>query len=89
MNKNLNYKFLGNMKDCLIVISGGMDSTTMLHQFKDRIALALTFDYGSKHSDKEIKCAAFHCEKFGIKHKIIGLDFFQKYLKSSYRKSVV
>ena len=87
MNKNLNYKFLGNMKDCLIVISGGMDSTTMLHQFKDRIALALTFDYGSKHSDKEIKCAALHCEKFGIKHIIIGLDFFQKYFKSSLLKN--
>lgn len=75
------------MKDCLIVISGGMDSTTMLHQFKDRIALALTFDYGSKHSDKEIKCAALHCEKFGIKHIIIGLDFFQKYFKSSLLKN--
>ena len=31
-------------KDAVIIISGGMDSCTMLYEFKDEIALAITFD---------------------------------------------
>ncbi|MDE5787776.1 MAG: 7-cyano-7-deazaguanine synthase, partial [Bacteroidaceae bacterium] len=42
------------MKNALIVISGGMDSTTMLYEFQSEIALAVTFDYGAKHGTKEI-----------------------------------
>ena len=38
------------MKDSVIILSGGMDSVTMLYQYKDQIALALTFDYGSNHA---------------------------------------
>ena len=43
--------------DALIVLSGGMDSTTMLYEFRARIALAVTFDYGSNHNAREIACA--------------------------------
>ena len=35
------------MKDSVIIVSGGMDSITMLYEFKDRIALGISFDYGS------------------------------------------
>ena len=35
------------MKDSIIIVSGGMDSVTLMHDYKDRIALAVTFDYGS------------------------------------------
>ncbi len=27
------------MKDSVIIVSGGMDSVTMLHEYRDRIAL--------------------------------------------------
>ena len=50
------------MKDCLLVYSGGLDSTTMLYEFRDRIALAVSFHYGSKHNDRELEFAAWHCE---------------------------
>ena len=30
-------------KDTLLVLSGGMDSTTMLYEYRSRIALAVTF----------------------------------------------
>jgi 7-cyano-7-deazaguanine synthase len=33
------------MKDCLIIVSGGMDSITMLHEYKDRIALGVRGSY--------------------------------------------
>lgn len=71
------------MKDSIIIFSGGMDSTTLLYEYKDSIAIALSFDYGSKHNAKEIAFAKLHCEKLGIHHIIIPLDFMQKYFVSS------
>lgn len=71
------------MKNALIVISGGMDSTTMLYEFQNEIALAVTFDYGAKHGAKEIPLARMHCERLGIEHIVIGMDFMQRHFHSS------
>lgn len=71
------------MKKGLIIVSGGMDSITLLHDKKEMIALAVTFDYGSNHNKREIECAAYHCSQLGIEHIVISLDFMQKYFKSS------
>lgn len=71
------------MKDSLIVLSGGMDSTTLLWDRKDRIALALTFDYGSRHNAREIECARKNCELAGVEHIVIPLEFIGRYFKSS------
>lgn len=70
-------------KDCLIVLSGGMDSVTLLHDYKDRIALAVTFDYGSNHNAREAECAARQCGMLGIEHLVIPLSFMGRYFKSS------
>ena len=72
-----------DMKDSILVLSGGMDSTTLLHDRKDQIALAVTFDYGSKHNAREIECARKNCEILGIEHIVIPLEFMGKYFKSS------
>lgn len=71
------------MKDSLIVVSGGMDSVTMLYEYKDRIAMGVSFDYGSKHNAKEIGFARLHCERLGIPHLVIPLSFMQQYFRSS------
>ena len=71
------------MKDAVIIISGGMDSTTMLYEYKDEIALAITFDYGSTQNGRERICAITHCQRLGIKHIIIPLDFMHRYFKSA------
>ena len=71
------------MKDSLIVVSGGMDSITLLHEYADQIALAVTFDYGSNHAKKEIPFAQLHCQRLGIKHLVIPLSFMHDYFKSS------
>ncbi len=71
------------MKDSLIVLSGGMDSTTLLWDRKDSIALAVTFDYGSRHNAREIECAHRNCEILGVEHLVIPLEFMGKYFKSS------
>ena len=72
-----------NNKNAVIILSGGMDSITLLYDCKDRIALAVTFDYGSNHNRREAECAAWHCRQLGIEHLIIPLDFFSRYFKSS------
>lgn len=71
------------MKDSVIVVSGGMDSITLLYDKKEEIALAVTFDYGSKHNAREIAWAKVHCGRLGIRHIVINLDFMQKYFTSS------
>lgn len=70
-------------KDSIIVLSGGMDSVTLLHDRKSRIALAVTFDYGSNHNAREIECARWQCELLGIEHLVIPLAFMGEYFKSS------
>ncbi len=71
------------MKDSVLILSGGVDSTTLLYDEQERIALAVTFDYGSKHNAREIPFARWHCEQLGIRHVVIPLDFMAKYFKSS------
>ena len=71
------------MKDSLIVLSGGLDSTTMLYEYRERIALAVSFHYGSNHNDKELAFAKLHCERLGIPHKIVALPFFKDLFHSS------
>lgn len=71
------------MKDSIIIVSGGMDSVTLLYDYKDRIALGISFDYGSNHNAKEIPFARWHCEQLGIEHITIDLAFMPKYFKSS------
>lgn len=74
------------MKTKVIIVSGGMDSITLLYDKKDTIALAVTFDYGSNHNKREIEFAKYHCDKLGIEHIIIPLDFMVKYFNSSLLK---
>ena len=71
------------MKDAILILSGGMDSTTLLHEYKDRIAMAVTFDYGSNHNAREIKCARINCEMLDIPLIVIPLQFMGQYFKSS------
>ncbi len=70
-------------KDALIVVSGGMDSITMLYEYKDEIALGISFDYGSNHNANEIPLAKMHCDRLGIKHITLPLSFMQQHFKSS------
>ena len=72
---------LRDMK-AILIYSGGMDSTTLLYEYKDSIKLAVSFDYGSKHNAREIACAVENCKRLGIPHRIIPLEFIGKYFRS-------
>jgi 7-cyano-7-deazaguanine synthase len=70
------------MMKALLIYSGGLDSTTLLYEYRDSIALAVTFDYGSKHGAREIACAKDNCKRLGVKHMVIPLGFIGQYFKS-------
>lgn len=70
-------------KDSILVLSGGMDSTTMLYEFAPRIALAVTFNYGSNHNAREIECARYNCRKLGIELVEVDLPFVGRLFNSS------
>lgn len=71
------------MKDCVLILSGGMDSVTLLYDYQERIALAVSFDYGSNHNKRELPFAALHCQRLGIEHLVIPLSFMGQYFNSS------
>ena len=68
----------------LVNLSGGLDSTVLLYYLmrKGAEVHAISFNYGSKHNDIEIKHAEKICEKLGISHQTISLDFINKCFKS-------
>jgi 7-cyano-7-deazaguanine synthase len=60
------------MSDAIVLLSGGLDSTTALalaSRNHDQI-LGLSFAYGQRH-EEEVKAAAVIAEYFGIDHRVV------------------
>ena len=70
-------------KDSVLIYSGGLDSTTLLYEERERIAVAVTFTYGNNHAARESACARLHCQRLDIEHVVIPLDFMGRYFQSS------
>mgnify|MGYP002852669946 CR=1 FL=1 len=66
----------------VLIYSGGLDSTTLLYEYRDSIALAVSFDYGSKHNARELAFARENCRRLGIRHLVIPLEFIGRYFRS-------
>ena len=60
------------MKKAVILLSGGLDSTTALYLAKSQgyEVYSICFDYGQRH-DKEIECAKNIADKAGVKEHIL------------------
>jgi len=69
----------------IVLLSGGMDSVTALHDAGRHyhLAGAVTFHYGSKHNDREIPFAAAHAAALRIPHRVIRLDFIGDLFQSA------
>lgn len=76
------------MERCVILLSGGMDSVTLLHyvinSLKVKEVYALSFNYGQKHS-RELEEAAWNCRKFPQvkEHRKMNLEFMRGILEGS------
>lgn len=59
----------------LVILSGGLDSTTLLYElvYKGQNVEAITFNYNQRHQ-KEILKAALTCKKLGVFQKIVNVD---------------
>lgn len=67
----------------LLVYSGGLDSTVLLHKYREHIVTAVSFVYGAKHNSREIDKAKQNCSELGIRHIIIDISNIGACLKSS------
>ena len=72
------------MKKAVVILSGGMDSTTLLYDVikQGYETYALSFNYNQKHK-KELKCAKKTCEKLNIHHKLVELNTLNDLAPSS------
>lgn len=75
------------MKKAVIIISGGVDSTTLLwklvkEKYKPQEILAISFDYGQKQI-KELEYAKWNCNFLNVEHKVVELKHFMKDFKSA------
>ena len=73
----------------VVLVSGGMDSVTALYDARasHQVDAALSFRYGSKHNDREIPCARWHCERLGVVHRVISLEFIGELFRSALLRS--
>ena len=70
------------MRNSLIALSGGVDSTTLLYEYREEVACAVGFDYGSKHNTRELAAAKAICRELDIPYLIIPLAFIEEYFRS-------
>jgi 7-cyano-7-deazaguanine synthase len=68
------------MATALILLSGGVDSSTLLHYVKRELAIdtlyALSFDYGQRHA-RELDAAAAQAEAVGVtEHRVLDVSAF-------------
>ncbi|WP_298544567.1 7-cyano-7-deazaguanine synthase QueC [uncultured Porphyromonas sp.] len=70
------------MRNSLIALSGGVDSTTLLYEYREEVACAVGFDYGSKHNARELAAAEAICRELDIPYLIIPLAFIGEYFRS-------
>jgi len=65
----------------VVPVSGGMDSSVLLHYAADKYdeIIAVSYDYGQKHRNKELDCASFQIESIDmpVKYSWIKLPFFK------------
>lgn len=68
----------------VIIVSGGMDSVTLLYDIHSRgeEVHALSFDYNQRHQ-KEIQYAKMNCDALNIPHTIISLSVLNDIAPSS------
>lgn len=73
------------MKKSIILLSGGLDSVVALGCAIEEynIDLALTFDYGQKSAEQEIIASQKVANYYGIKHKVVPLDWLKNITKTA------
>lgn len=66
-------------KGAVVLLSGGMDSVTLLHHVARTLGYApiraISFNYGQRHA-RELKCAAWQAIAVGVvEHRVVDMSF--------------
>jgi 7-cyano-7-deazaguanine synthase len=66
------------MKSCVVLFSGGIDSTTALYWARGRFdeVFPLSFEYGQRHG-VEVRLARRLARRFGLPHTLLKIDLNQ------------
>jgi len=74
-------------EDCVVILSGGLDSTVLLYKLIDegKRPMTLTFDYGQKHK-KEIEMAKMTSSLLGLENILIEIPLDRIFSESSLLK---
>ncbi|MDD4869772.1 MAG: 7-cyano-7-deazaguanine synthase QueC [Kiritimatiellae bacterium] len=80
-------KLTGKMKNAVVLLSGGVDSTTILHYVRKKLGIrrvyALSFLYGQKHF-RELAMAKWQAKAVNVaEHRVIDLSFFGELIAGS------
>jgi 7-cyano-7-deazaguanine synthase len=74
------------MDKALVVLSGGLDSTTLLYMAVKQLGAenvkAISFNYGQRHW-KELRFAGHSCGDFGIPRKLVDISFLKVLFQNS------
>lgn len=75
------------MKRCVVPISGGLDSSIILHHAKKDLGYdeiyCVSFDYGQRHV-RELECANYQCNEVGVtEHKVLDISFVKDIVTTS------
>lgn len=78
------------MANCIVVFSGGQDSTTCLMWAKQNFeqVTAITFNYGQRHK-LEIECAKQICEDQGIEHIVLDMSLLNGITSNALTRSEI
>ena len=76
-----------NPGKAVVLLSGGMDSTTLLHyvcrQLHSNSVFALSMVYGQKHA-RELEMAVWQAEKANVaEHRVLNMEFMSGILKGA------
>lgn len=70
----------------VVVLSGGMDSVTLLHKVVAQVGAentkAISFNYGQLHV-QELECARWQCHTLNVEHKVVDVTFLKDLLPSA------
>lgn len=76
---------LSNNKKVLIALSGGLDSTILMHllvsKYGNKNVIAVSFNYGQRHSI-ELEKAKNSAKRLDVKHFVLDISFFKDIVKS-------
>lgn len=72
-------------KSALVILSGGLDSTTALYMSQNdrKTVKTITFDYGQKSASKEINAAKRISHTLNIPHEVFSLNWLSAITKTA------